>query len=88
MPGATASATVIRVNILQTVAVYVGVPLVIYLVIALLTVVPGRAKKRARYRAGQAWDVPPQWWSGDHAVAKGDTGLATTGSEGGARGTW
>jgi len=76
------------VNILQTVAIYVGCPLVLYGVIALLTLVPGRAKKHARHQPGQRWDYPAQWWAGDYPVTPADPALIVTGSEGGARGTW
>ena len=75
-------------NILETVAIFVGGPLVIYGGIALLTLVPARARKRAGYKAGQAWDYPPQWWAGTYPVAPADPALIVTGTEGGARGTW
>ena len=75
-------------TILETVAVYVGGPLAIYVVIALLTVVPGRAKKHPKYSPGQSWDHPPQWWAGDRAIAAADPALVVAGTEGGARGTW
>lgn len=75
-------------NILQTVAIYVGCPLVLYGVIALLTMVPGRAKKHRRYQPGQRWDYPAQWWAGDYPITSADPALIVTGSEGGARGTW
>lgn len=76
------------VNILQTVAVFVGGPLVIYVALALLSMLPGRARKRTRYEPGQPWDLPPQWWAGDNPVTPLDPALTGTGSEGGARGTW
>lgn len=75
-------------TILETVAVFVGIPALIYLVLALLTVVPSRARKRARYRAGQQWEHAPQWWAGDHPVAPIDAAVAASSNEGGARGTW
>ncbi len=40
--------------------------------------VPGRPK-RPRYRPGQTWDYPPQWWAGDQPVvtaAGGENRLA------------
>lgn len=78
----------LRVTILQTVAVYVGIPALVYLVIILLTVVPSRARKRAKYRPGQQWDFAPQWWAGDHQIAPVDPAVAASTHEGGARGTW
>ncbi len=75
-------------NILETVAIYVGGPLAVYALIALLTVVPGRAKKQRKYQPGQTWDYPDQWWAGDYPVVPADPALVVAGSEGGARGTW
>lgn len=46
-------------NILQTLAIFLGIPLLVLLILALLTLVPGRAKKHPRYRPGQPWDFRP-----------------------------
>jgi hypothetical protein len=76
-----------RVTILQTIGVFVGIPVLIYGTIFVLTMVPGR-HKRPRYRPGQAWDYPPQWWAGDQPIvtaAGSDNRLA---QGGGAHGTW
>ncbi len=75
-------------NILQTVAIYVGCPLALYGLIALLTIVPGRRKTHPKYQPGQGWDEPAQWWAGDHTIVPADPALIVVGSEGGARGTW
>ena len=75
-------------NVLQTVAIYVGGPLVLYGGIALLTLLPARTKKRATYRPGKTWDYPAHWWAGDYPIAPADPALVVAGSEGGARGTW
>ena len=82
------SASVPLVNILETVAIYVGGPLAVYALIALLTLIPGRVKRQSKYRPGQTWDYPDQWWAGDYPVVPADPALVTAGSEGGARGTW
>lgn len=77
----------VRVTILQTIGVFVGLPVLIYGTIFVLTMVPGR-HKRPRYRPGQSWDYPPQWWAGDQPV------VASAGTEnrlaqgGGAHGSW
>ena len=76
------------VNIFQTVSIFVGGPLAVYAVIALLTLVRGRVKAKSKYRPGQTWDYPDQWWSGDHPVVPADPAMVAIGSEGGARGTW
>ncbi len=86
MPSKHRSDTVTRVSILETVAIYVGGPAVIYGGIAALTLIPGRAKRRARYSAGQAWNMTPQWWAGDNPVVASDAVGGT--AQGGAHGTW
>ena len=74
-------------TILETLAVFVGIPVLIYALIAVCVMLPGRAKKRPRYRPGQPWDYTAHWWAGDQPVvaAAGDT-PGTRG--GGAHGTW
>ena len=47
---------------------FVGIPVLIYALIAVFTLIPGRAKKRPRYRPGQPWEYPAQWWAGDQPV--------------------
>ena len=75
-------------NVLETVAIFVGAPLALYVGIALLTLVPGRASRRPQYKPGNDWNHPPQWWAGDYPIAPADPALVVAGSEGGARGTW
>lgn len=60
--GHRRSATVSGVTVLQTVLVFVGIPVAIYAVIALLTL-RDRKAKAPRYRPGQSWDFAPVWWS-------------------------
>lgn len=76
-----------RVSIIQTIAVFVGIPVLIYGTIALLTMVPGR-HKRQRYRPGQSWDYPPQWWAGDQPIVASASAGNRLGQGGGAHGTW
>ncbi|MGI8417030.1 MAG: aa3-type cytochrome oxidase subunit CtaJ [Nakamurella sp.] len=75
-------------NILQTLTIYVGTPAVIYGGIAACTLLPGRAKQKARYRAGQPWDYSPQWWAGDTPVQVPAADVNAGAARGGARGTW
>jgi hypothetical protein len=49
------------VTVVETILVYAVIPLAIFALFALLTLVPGRTKK-ARYKPGQAWEYPPVWW--------------------------
>ena len=48
--------------------VFVGIPVLIYVLIAVCTLLPGRGKKRTRYRPGQAREYPAHWWAGDEPV--------------------
>jgi hypothetical protein len=57
----TRSDTLLRVSIVETVLVFVGVPVLVYGVVALLVVVPGRGH-RPRYRPGEAWHYEPVWY--------------------------
>lgn len=77
----------IRVTILQTIGVFVGIPALIYGTIAVLTMVPGR-RKRPRYRPGQAWEYPPQWWAGDQPIVTAAGSESRLAQGGGAHGTW
>lgn|GEM_PF-3095895 len=75
-------------TIIQTLAVFVGIPVLIYALIAIFTLLPGRSKKRPRYRAGQAWGYPAQWWAGDQTVVAAASADAGGPRGGGAHGTW
>ncbi len=48
-------------SVVETILIFAVIPLAIVLLFALLTLVPGRAKK-ARYKPGQAWEHGPVWW--------------------------
>jgi hypothetical protein len=52
------------VTVVQTVLVFVVIPLAIYGVIALLTLWP-KFTKSNRYRPGQEWNFEPVWWTGN-----------------------
>ncbi|WP_130348145.1 hypothetical protein [Herbihabitans rhizosphaerae] len=88
-------------SLVQTVLVFVGLPLAIYGLVALLTL-RSRAASRPRYRPGQDWDYPAVWWTANPAGVGVDrhagrptaeatddsaTGEART-AVGGARGSW
>ncbi|MBV8934074.1 MAG: hypothetical protein JOZ47_21880 [Kutzneria sp.] len=71
-------------NVVDTIAVLVLIPLAIYGVIALLTLWPKFARA-PRYRPGQRWDYASVWWtanpaglgSADRARAVSEHGPAT-----------
>jgi hypothetical protein len=48
------------VNVVETILVFVGIPLAIVLVLAALTLLPGG--RRPRYRPGQPWEHEPIWY--------------------------
>ena len=83
-------------SLVNTVLVFVAIPLGIYAIVALLTL-RERVTRAPRYRPGQPWDHPPVWWTANPAGVDPDhTGLVTapaTGAprrtaKGGARGSW
>ena len=81
-------------NVAETILVFVGAPLAIFLLLAALIFLPG-GRKRPRYRPGQPWDHAPVWYE-PHPLATGGHGAphsaleggASAGPRGGARGTW
>jgi hypothetical protein len=90
------------VNVAETILVFVGAPLAVVAVLALLIFLPG-GRKRPRYKSGQPWPHEPVWYEphpdgpagghhgGGHAAigAGPDAGSARPGGPlGGARGTW
>jgi hypothetical protein len=50
------------VTVAETLLVFVGAPLAVILVLALLIFVPGGRAKRPRYKPGQPWDHAPVWY--------------------------
>lgn len=84
------------VTVAETILVFVGAPLAIIVVLALLIFVPG-GRKRARYKSGQPWEHAPIWYEphpdgpaghGSHAALESGAATSSGGPLGGARGTW
>jgi hypothetical protein len=50
------------VTVVETLLVFVGIPLAIVAVLALLTLRPEKGHRRLRYKPGQPWDYPPVWY--------------------------
>jgi hypothetical protein len=77
------------VSVLQTVLVFVLVPLGIYLLIALLAASGRLRSQRKRYRPGDRWSHAPVWWSANPAGAElpkrsdAPTGTVKGGADGG-----
>jgi hypothetical protein len=77
------------VSVLQTVLVFVLVPLGFFLLISLLAV--GRRRQRpSRYRPGEPWRHEPVWWTANPAGAPVPAQAEHPGSatKGGADGGW
>lgn len=81
------------VSILETILVFVAIPLAVYGFFALVTL-RSKFASRPRYRPGQAWDYPPVWWTanpegvGQHAADSGYGDAAPSKVRGGASGNW
>ena len=65
-------------NVAETILVFVGAPLAIFLLLAALIFLPG-GRKRPRYRPGQPWDHAPVWYEPhpEHSPAAGHAGGET-----------
>ncbi len=50
------------VTVAETILVFVGAPLAVFLVLAFLTLGPGVRNRRPRYKPGQAWTHEPVWY--------------------------
>lgn len=89
-------------TVLQTIGVYVLIPLALYAVISLFTLWP-KIARGPRYRPGQEWNHEPMWWMGNldaagtvalrrderGAVRRIEAGGAPASTaRGGARGSW
>jgi hypothetical protein len=59
--------------VIETVLIYGVIPLAVFVVLALLTLLPGRGKDRTRYRPGQPWTADPVWYE-PHPDAAGGHG--------------
>jgi len=76
--------------VIETVLIYGVIPLAVFVILAVLTLLPGRGKDRTTYRPGQPWNREAVWYEphpdvpgvpghgddhgGAHAVAGGHTG--------------
>ncbi|MDP5182051.1 hypothetical protein QOZ88_05325 [Blastococcus sp. BMG 814] len=73
-------------TVAETLLVYAAIPLAIVLVLALLTLKPGKGR-RPRYKPGQPWDHAPVWYEphpahvGGHGPAPSHGPAAVQGSD-------
>ncbi len=84
-------------SVVETLLVYVGSPVLIYAVLAVLVYGRGASRTSPRYRPGKGWAHEPVWYlprpetSGAHAVAAltaGSPAVPARTARGGASGTW
>jgi hypothetical protein len=57
----------------ETVLIYGVIPLAVFLLFAMATLLPGRGKDRTKYRPGQSWEAAPVWYE-PHPDAAGVAG--------------
>lgn len=91
--GAHASAVVTEllsylflVSSFEAILVFLVIPIGVCLAVALVTVVPNRAKARPKYTPGGSWDFSDRFYAGDSPVSVPDSPVSN--ELGGARGTW
>ena len=46
----------------ETGLIYGVIPLAVFLLLAVLTLLPGRGKDKTKYRPGQPWNAEPVWF--------------------------
>lgn len=84
-------------SIVETVLIFVVIPLVIYGLVA-LGALRTKFVSAPRYRPGQEWDYSPLWWSANpqgvaerddtHRRSAGEAAGDTSSARGGASGSW
>ncbi|MBP2474228.1 hypothetical protein JOF53_003100 [Crossiella equi] len=84
-------------TVLESILVFAGIPLALYLGITLLTMWPN-SNRGPRYRPGQEWPHEPVWWSANPAglttsavpatAHTDEAAAAAATARGGARGNW
>jgi hypothetical protein len=78
------------VTVAETILVFVGAPLLIIAVLAVLTLRPEKGHRRLRYKPGQPWDHAPVWFephpehpTGAHGDGHGEHAAITAGATSG-----
>ena len=57
-------------SVIETVLIYGAIPLAVFLVLAVLTLLPGRGRDR-KYKPGQPWTADPLWYEPHPGVTDG-----------------
>jgi hypothetical protein len=75
-------------SVIQTLGIYVGIPVLLFVVIAVLVAAPAAARG-PRYRPGLGWWAAPVWFNGpDDAERAVRDAAGSTGQGGGASARW
>jgi hypothetical protein len=48
--------------VIETVLIYGVIPAAVFLLLAVVTLLPGRGAGRTKYRPGQSWTAEPAWY--------------------------
>jgi hypothetical protein len=75
-------------SVIQTLGIFVGIPVLLFVVIAVLVAAPSAARG-PRYRPGLGWWAAPVWFNGpDDAERAVRDAVGSTGQGGGASARW
>lgn len=82
-----ATGRLLAISPLQTVGIYVGIPLAIVVVVSVLALLPSMQRSR-RYRPGRGYDAPALWYGAPDNPEQAAEHARPARSTGGARGRW
>jgi hypothetical protein len=75
-------------SVIQTLGIFVGIPVLLFVVIAVLVIAPSAARG-PRYRPGLGWWAAPVWFNGPEDAERAVRDAAgSTGQGGGASARW
>ena len=60
-------------SVIETVLIYGVIPLAVFTLLAVATLLPGRGKEHTEYRPGRPWTAQPVWYE-PHPDARGVVG--------------
>jgi hypothetical protein len=58
--------------VIETVLIYGVIPLAVFVLLAIATLLPGRGREHPRYRPGQPWTAEPLWYEPHPEAGHGD----------------
>lgn len=75
-------------SVVEVIGVYVGIPVLVVGILAILTVGIHHRRGTVVYEPGQPWNEPDQFWAGDVPVAAAPSADRVGTRIGGASGSW